>query len=153
MALGATLTETDRKILSCLQRDPRSSVANMAELTGIPQSTLRHRLNRMLTEGIVEMSAVVNPLLLENYEWAMIALKVPLSQVEAVSLALAELSEVIFVGSTTGAYNLLVGVVLGDETDLGEFMLRSLSKFEHIHGLYTFNILKIYKRSFLFKAA
>lgn len=145
------LSEADRKILNCLQEDPRSSVTAISAATGIPQTTVRNRLNRLLKEGIVEISAAVNPLQLGYDNWAMIAMKVPVGEIETISNGLAALKEVYFVGATTGSYNLMVGVVLRSNADFAQFMERQLGRFTKIKDLYTFNVLKVFKRSFLFE--
>lgn len=152
MKKPSPLTEADRKIIACLQRDPRSPVTEISAETGIPQTTVRNRLNRLLRDGIVEIAAAVNPLQLGFDTWAMVALQVPVEEVTQLSTKLAALQEVYFVGTTTGTYNLMVGVVLPSNTELAVFLTETLARFSKIRGLYTFNVLKVFKRHFLFKS-
>ena len=151
MKKPSPLSESDRKILACLQKDARSSITAISAATGIPLTTVRNHLNRLLAERVVEITAAVNPLQLGYENWAMIMIKVPISAIEEISLSLAAMKEVIFVGSTTGTHNLMVGVVLHSNADFHEFMNDSLGSFTQIRDAYTFNVIKIFKRSFLFE--
>ena len=152
MKTPSPLTDADRKIIACLQKDPRCPVTDISVETGIPQTTVRNRLNRLLREGIVEIAAAVNPLQLGFDTWAMVALQVPVEDVTSLSNKLAALQDVYFVGTTTGTYNVMVGVVLQSNTELADFMTETLGRFSKIRGLYTFNVLKVFKRHFLFKS-
>jgi Lrp/AsnC family transcriptional regulator for asnA, asnC and gidA len=153
MKTANRLSETDRKIVACLQADPRSPISEISAQSGIPQTTVRNRLNRLLREGIVEIAAAVNPLQLGFDTWAMVALQVPAAEVQNLSASLTALDEVYFVSTTTGSYNMMVGVVLRSNADFAAFMTDTLGQFASIKGLYTFNVLRVFKRHFLFQVA
>lgn len=70
------LTAADFAIMRCLQDDPRRPVASIAQELGTPESTVRHRLNRLVRHRIVEFSAVTDPFRLGYRIWALIEIQV-----------------------------------------------------------------------------
>ncbi len=50
---SGNITETDRRILSLLQRDAGLSVAEIAEQVGLSQSPCWRRISRLEQEGII----------------------------------------------------------------------------------------------------
>src|SRR5262249_10550468 len=52
--MASTRGALDLDIIRCLQDDARSSVAGIAGRLRVPESTVRHRLNRLVKEGVVE---------------------------------------------------------------------------------------------------
>lgn len=153
MKSASALDDIDRRVISCLQRDPRCAVAQMSEETGIPQTTVRNRLGRLLRDGTVEITVAANPLQLGYENWAMVAMKVPVPDLVSICERLSTIREVYFVGITTGSYNIMLGVVLKSNEDLVEFMTETIARFTEVKDTYTFNVLRVFKRSFSFEAA
>jgi DNA-binding Lrp family transcriptional regulator len=56
-----TRTESDRQILDLLRQDVRMTRRRMAEVTGLPESTIRARLDRVLRTGRVHPTVLVHP--------------------------------------------------------------------------------------------
>jgi DNA-binding Lrp family transcriptional regulator len=61
MTETATRTESDRQILDLLRQDVRMTRRRMAEVTGLPESTIRARLDRVLRTGRVQATVLVHP--------------------------------------------------------------------------------------------
>ena len=53
-ATGRALGALDLDIIRCLQDDARSSVVRIAGRLRVPESTVRHRLNRLVREGVMK---------------------------------------------------------------------------------------------------
>src|ERR1700682_6033282 len=105
------LSSADIRIIRCLNKDARASIAKIAVTLKMPESTVRHRLKRLVDEKIIEFTAVPNPLHLGYRIWAIIELQVQLSAIREIADSLAARSEVYFVSITTGSYDILVGAV------------------------------------------
>ena len=52
------IDERDTEIIEALQRDCRASNAKIARDVGVSEGTIRRRLNRMLTDGAIEISVI-----------------------------------------------------------------------------------------------
>ena len=111
---------------------------------------MRNRLGRLLNDGVVEIGVVLNPLQIGFQSWVMIGLRVEMTELEKVATRLSERAEVYFAGMTTGSYNLILGVVVPTNNDLVDFLTGVVSKLQGIEMVYTFSVIKVFKRSFLF---
>jgi len=70
-------------------RRGRISYSNIAGELRIPESTVRHRLNRLVRGGIVEFAALTNPLKLGYQIWAIIEVQAELRKIRPVAQQLA----------------------------------------------------------------
>lgn len=145
-----SISETDIRIIGCLNEDARSSVAKIAARLDMPESTVRHRLNRLVDEGIIEFTAVPNPLHLGYQIWAIMEIQAELSAVRSIARHLAAMPEVYFVGITTGSYDILLGAVFRSNDELLEFMTGYLPKIDGIVRTTTSTVLDVVKRFLTF---
>src|SRR5579864_4546173 len=63
------------------------AVSSIASEMGIPESTVRGRLNRLVSQGIVQFAAIIDPLNLGYSVWVWIGLQVELSRTRKVGAA------------------------------------------------------------------
>jgi Lrp/AsnC family transcriptional regulator for asnA, asnC and gidA len=146
------ITEADVEIIHCLNRDARSSVSKIAAELAMPESTVRHRLNRMIDEGMIEFTAVPNPLHLGYQIWAIMEIQAKLAAVRSIARQLAKLPAVYFVSITTGNYDILIGAVFRSNAELLEFMTDQLPRIPGIERTRTATVLDVVKRFLTFEA-
>ncbi|CAN5197617.1 hypothetical protein BH10PSE7_BH10PSE7_13400 [soil metagenome] len=146
------VTPVDVEIIRCLNRDARSSVTKIAGELSMPESTVRHRLNRMIKEGMIEFTAVPNPLHLGYQIWAIMEIQANLSAVRSIARQLAKAPEVYFVSITTGNYDILIGAVFRSNDELLEFMTEKLPRIRGIERTRTATVLDVVKRFLTFDA-
>ena len=144
MALGAL----DLDIIRCLQDDARSSFARIAGRLRVPESTVRHRLNRLVKDGVVEFATLTNPLHMGYQVWVLIDIQTELRRTRAVAERIAAAPEVYWVGITTGTHDLHVGAVFRSNEELLDFVTRRLSKIPGIVRASTSSILELIKRGY-----
>lgn len=140
------LKASDADILQCLKIDPRMSVSDIAQRVGIPVSTARHRLNKLIADGSFEISVVANPFKLGYQIWVIFEIQAELGSVQEISRRLAQESQLYFVGITTGRYDLWAAGIFRSNEDLLTFTTERLSTIEGIKKVSTSNILKLVKR-------
>ncbi|HZT18747.1 MAG TPA: winged helix-turn-helix transcriptional regulator, partial [Dongiaceae bacterium] len=75
------LSPADAQIIRCLNEDARSSAASIAERLGMPESTVRYRLSRLVDAGVIEFTAVPNPLHLGYQTWAILEVHAELARI------------------------------------------------------------------------
>lgn len=140
-------------ILRCLHEDARMSVSDIAERTGMPISTARHRLNRMLEDGMVQVGALIDPLKIGYQIWAIFELRVELRIIDDIVAQLAEEPRLYFIGITTGRYDVWAAGIFKSNDDLLEFVTNRLAHIEGIRETSTASILKLVKRDMPFELA
>jgi Lrp/AsnC family transcriptional regulator for asnA, asnC and gidA len=144
------LAPIDVRIIRALHENARSPMSKIAAQLGLPESTVRHRLNRLVERGMIEFAAMVNPLQLGYQIWAQIHIEVELSRIRSVAQLLARAPEVYFVGIATGGYDVLVGAVFKSNKELLDFITGPMSKVPGILRTSTSSILEVVKRSMTF---
>lgn len=144
------LAPVDVDIIRCLHRDARRSVAGIAGELDLPESTVRHRLNRLVEHGIVEFAALTNPLQLGYQIWAIVEVQAELRKIRSVAQRLATAPEVYFVGITTGGYDVLAAAVFRSNDELLDFITRRLSGIPGIVRTSTSSVLEVVKRTMTF---
>jgi len=140
------LRPIDVDIIRCLQDDARSSYAKIAARLRVPESTVRHRLSRLIKDGMVEFGALTNPLHMGYQIWVLIDIQTELRRTRAVAERIARAPEVYWVGITTGGHDLHVGAVFRSNKEMVDFMTGRLSKIPGIVRTKTASILELIKR-------
>lgn len=140
------LLPADLEILGRLNKDARATVASIASKIGMPESTVRHRLNRLIQEGVIEFAVLTNPLQLGYHIWALLHVQAELPRVRAVAERLAAAPEVYFVGITTGSYDIFAGAVFRSNEELLDFITNRLAKVPGVVRTTTSNVLQVVKR-------
>jgi Lrp/AsnC family transcriptional regulator for asnA, asnC and gidA len=146
----ASLKPADVRIIQYLQDDARAAVAKVAAKLKMPESTVRHRLNRLIGNGIIDFAAVADPLKLGYQLWVIIEIQVEISKVRTVAQRLASAPEVNFVGITTGAYDILAAALFRSNEELLDFTTVRLASIPGIIRTSTSSVLQLVKRAVSF---
>jgi Lrp/AsnC family transcriptional regulator for asnA, asnC and gidA len=141
------LAPADIEIIRSLQDNPRASVARIASRLAMPESTVRHRLNRLVRRGLIEFTVMTNPLQLGYQIWAIVEIQAEMPKIRAVARSLAAAPEVYFVGITTGGYDVLAAAVFRSNQGLLDFITRRLSRVPGIVRTTTSSVLEVVKRT------
>lgn len=136
--MARAVTETDRAIIRQLQQNARMSYAELSRATGIPESTVRRRMDRLQQRGIIEFAMLADPGRLGYDLRAMIGLRVDLPRLAEVAEQIRAMPEVTFAGFVTGNFDILVQSVVQSQEDLVEFLTRRLSAIEGVRSTETF---------------
>ncbi len=144
------LLPADLDIIRCLHDDARASVASIADRLRMPESTVRHRLNRLVRERTIEFVAMTNPLQLGYDIWALFDVHVEMPKVRLVAQQLAERPEINFVGITTGAFDIFAAGVFRSNEHLLEFITNRLGQMPGIVRVSTSSVLQVVKRAMSF---
>jgi Lrp/AsnC family transcriptional regulator for asnA, asnC and gidA len=144
------LDEADIGIIKCLHGDARMAVTAIADQLGLPESTVRHRLGRLVEARIIEFVAQTNPLRVGYPVWIMMEIQAEASKIRTVAEQLAALREVYIVYITTGGFDISAGATFEDNEAFVNFLAGPLSKVKGIVRVTTRAILEVYKREFRF---
>lgn len=116
------LDDTDRRLMTALRADGRTSVEDLAVTTGQSSSTVRRRLEALLTNGAVRLDVDVDAVLLDAPLRAMLWVRVDVDQLRDAGSTLARQPETTFVAAVTGQAGLFVSLVVRDPADLFAYL-------------------------------
>lgn len=150
-AESTEIDDADIQIIRMLNRDARAPVSKIAEELEMPESTVRHRLNRLIKDGAIEFTVVPNPLHLGYKVWAIIEIQAELARVRTLAQELARSPEVYFVSITTGEYDIMVGAVFRSNEDMLRFLTNELARTKGIMRTRTATVLDVVKRFLTFE--
>lgn len=146
----AGFDKLDVSIIKHLHRDARAPVKVVADNLGVPESTVRHRLGRLVETGVIEFVALTTPLRLGHPVWVMMVIEVQSRRIRQVAPELSKIPEIYFVYITTGSFDIFAGATFANNKELVDFLTDVLSKVEGIVRVNTRSILEVHKRVFKF---
>jgi len=144
------LDQTDLRILDQLQQDGRRPYAAIARDLGLAEATVRHRVERLVRRGLVQIVAAADPLQL-GLQLAEMGIRVR-GRIDETVEALRRVPEIDYIAICTGSFDLLIEVVFVDH----EHLLRLLS--EHVRSapgvdqVEVFTILRVAKDSYRYSS-
>ena len=114
----AKIDDIDLQIIKILNKDGRTPFAQIAKQLKVSTGMIRQRYHRLVQEGILQVVAITNPLLMGFATMAQIGVKADVSRLEEIANEIASFDEVIYLVLLTGSYDLHVEVVCRDNTHL-----------------------------------
>jgi DNA-binding Lrp family transcriptional regulator len=121
------LDEIDKKIITQLQADGRTTLQDLAKNTGFSSMGTKKRLERLLKNGTIKVSALINPNALKLHP-AIVMLE--MESAEAMQNVLDRFEEcprVIQIFKTIGGYNLIALVVAETKETLESISMEKCS--------------------------
>jgi Lrp/AsnC family transcriptional regulator for asnA, asnC and gidA len=140
------LSTLDVAIMRCFHEEARSPLLRVARKLGQPESTIRHRLARLMREGFIEFAAVADPLKFGYPIWVNIGLHVDLAKINEATRALDPFPEVYFIGIVSGGFELFISAVFRSNAELLRFLTETLAGIPGIKGSTTYHYLAVTKR-------
>ncbi len=125
-------------------RDGRKSFKKIAEELNLSENTVRARVNKLVDEGILEISGVVNPDAIPRHRVVMVGVKLKTMDLVNKGEEFSRLPGVVSVSVVTGRFDLMMIVLLKERYDLLEFYTEAVSKIEDVQSVETFVVYKSY---------
>ncbi|WP_101294605.1 Lrp/AsnC family transcriptional regulator [Halegenticoccus soli] len=117
------MDDLDRRILSILRRDARTPYTEIAERVGTSEGTVRNRVERMTTEGVIERFTVATR---TGNVKAMIEVSVAVDvNTAAVSDRMAEWEEVDFAWQVSGEEDIVLVVDAADTRAVNDLITQA----------------------------
>ena len=136
------LDDIAKRIIELLQKDGRQSYAAIAKDVGLSEAAVRHRVQRLLDSGVMQIVAVTDPLQLGFRRQAMIGIRTQ-GDLLAIGDARTDLPEVVYVVTTAGSFDLLCEVVCEDDDHLLDLVAQKLRDLPGVVSTETFVYLKL----------
>ena len=143
--LSSKVDKVDLHIIQILNTDGRTPFSQIAQKLGVSTGMIRQRYHRLVKEGVLQVVAVTNPLLMGFTTMAQIGVKVDVGRLEEIAEQIAKFDEVIYLVLITGSYDLHIEIVCRDKTHLLDFLTKKLHSVEGIKDSETFICMRIAK--------
>ena len=154
LAHVSDLSDTDRAIVLLLQEDGRRAYANIAREIGLAERTVRHRVRDLLDRGVIQITAVTNPVALGYNAAALIGLTTdPAVPASTIALSLVDIEAVDYVVVAAGRYTLFAEVICRDMAALQEIIERQIGPVDGIRTIECFPYLSLHYQLARFDAA
>lgn len=140
------LDEGDHRMLAVLERDGRAGFADIAAATGWSESTAKRRLDYLREVGAVYFDVDMDMCALGFPVEARVWMSVPPYQLHELGKALAQHPEVVFVGATTGARNLVASIACRTVKHFYTYLTEKLGAIHAVQNLETAPVIRTVKR-------
>ncbi len=114
---GPPIDDIDRAIIEALQRDGRLPYTRLGAAVGLSEAAARQRVQRLVDQGVIQVAAITNPMMLGKRRMAMIGIRTG-APTDAVAEQLEQLAEIDYLVVTAGSFDLLAEVVVDDDAEL-----------------------------------
>jgi Lrp/AsnC family transcriptional regulator, regulator for asnA, asnC and gidA len=141
------LDDIDKAIIRELQLDGRTPYAKLGPAVGLSQAAVRQRVQRLMENGVMQVVAVTDPLMLGFTLEAMIGVEVD-GDLRAVASKVAQVDNVDYVVVTTGRFDLVVEVVCRDHQELLHLINDVIRAIPGVRATETFTYLHLEKQTY-----
>ncbi len=125
-------------------RDGRKPFKKIAEALNLTENTVRARVKKLIKEGTLVISGLVNPEAIQGHTLALIGVKLQNMDLVRKGEEFSKLRGVVSVVVVTGRYDLFLLVLFKEDYDILEFYTEEVSRIEGVQSLETFVVFKSY---------
>lgn len=125
-------------------REGRKSFKKIAEDLSITENTVRARVNRLIEEGVLDITGLVDPEAIPNHQLVKVGIKLKTMDLVVKGEEFSKLKGVVSVCVVTGRYDLILTVLLNESHDLLQFYTQEVSKIRDVQSAETFVIYKTF---------
>ena len=135
------IDDTNIEIIKHL-RQGRKSFKIIADELGITENTVRVRVNKLIEEGILDITGLVDPEALPGHRVVMVGVKLGTLNLIEKAEEFSKLRGVVSVSVVTGRYDLILTVLLKEGFDLLQFYTEEVYRLKNVRSVETFVIYK-----------
>ena len=139
------LDNLDLRIIQELEQDGRRGNVSLAKVLGVPESTVRNRINKLVNNGMIKVAAKADPSKFGYTYISIVGLQIKQSDGKQVAEKLARSPNVYWVAVTTGRFDLIMILMLRNTQELSDFMSSEVFSNPSISRTETFVCIDICK--------
>ena len=125
-------------------REGRKSFQKIAEDLSITENTVRARVNRLIDEGVLSVTGLVDPEAIPGHRLVLVGIKLSTMDLVRKGEEFSRLKGVVSVCVVTGRYDLILTVLISDTHDLLAFYTEQVSQIRDVQSAETFVVYKTY---------
>ena len=116
----------DYEIIRALHADARATASEIARLTRANERTIRKRIDRLVQQGVIRLSAILDPEAFGYMTAADVFLEIDPAHEEKITRALMQMPEVTYVAYGQGTNDISIEARFKDNEALREFIRHTL---------------------------
>ena len=125
-------------------RDGRKSYSKIAQQLSVSENTVRMRVQKLMDEGVLEVTGLVAPEAISGHQAVMVGVKLQTMDMVNKGEEFSKLQGVVSVSVVTGRFDLILVVLFKPGFGLLQFYTEEVSKIEDVQSVETFVIYKSY---------
>ena len=125
-------------------RSGRKSFKKIAEQLSLSENTVRSRVRKLIDNGILEITGLVDPQAVSGHRIVIVGVKLKTMDLVKKGEEFSKLKGVISVSVVTGRFDLILTVLLKTGFGLLEFYTQEVSKLKDVQSVETFVVYKSY---------
>lgn len=141
--LFMNIDEMNKDIIRQL-RNGRKSFDEIAKELSITPNTVRARVRRLMANGVLDITGVIDPEKIDNHFLVIVGVKLKNMNLIRKGEEFKKLKGVISVGVVTGQFDLILTVLLSNDFSLLDFLTKEVSKVTDVLSTETFVVYKTY---------
>jgi Lrp/AsnC family transcriptional regulator for asnA, asnC and gidA len=141
------LDSVSKRIIEQLQEDGRRSYAAIARAVGLSEAATRQRVQRLIDEHIVQITAITDPAAIGFQRMALLGIKVD-GDIRTVADKLGALPEAEYVVICAGQFDILVELLCEHDEHLLRTIDESVRTIPGVSSTETFVYLKVAKETY-----
>lgn len=145
MGQSFALDALDAKIVALLREDGRIPYTAIAKELGVAEATVRSRMGRLVSEGIVQVVGFVDPLVTGHKVTAIVGVHTRGDEVPAIIEEMRTWKEVRYASACAGSYDFILEVAVASNEELYEFLTNRLRSTPGIVGSDTSLVMRTIK--------
>lgn len=133
------IDDTNKAIIRLLQ-DGRRPYSVIADELGITENTVRSRANKLLEDGVLKITGMVDPEYVPGLQVIYMGIKLSTMELTKKAGEFMALRGVVSVAVVTGRYDIIAKLVLSEEEDLSllNFFSNELTKISNVLDVETY---------------
>ena len=141
--MAKKIDDTNKAIIRLL-RDGRKPYSVIADELGITENTVRSRANKLLEDGVLRITGMVDPENVPGLQMIYMVVKLSTMELQKKAVEFMKLRGVVSVSIVTGRYDLIVELVLSEDEDLSllQFFSQELTKLTEVLEVETYVVYK-----------
>ena len=144
------LDDLDLALIEIQQEDPFFSFNDIAEKFGVTAVTVRNRIRRLKTNGVIDVVTVINPYKVGFDTFAYIGIKIKVAAApDKLIEALQKIDGVSGIAMVAGGFDFFVTYVCRNMEEYRQFITNQLRKIPEIASFESFVGLDLYERKFM----
>jgi Lrp/AsnC family transcriptional regulator for asnA, asnC and gidA len=145
----AALDAIDRAIIAQLQVDGRLPYSKLGPAVGLSEAAVRQRVQRLMENGLMQVVAVTDPLVLRDSMMAMVGLRVQ-GDSRLVAEQISALPESIYVVAVSGTFDIILELVCDSREELLTVLNEKIRAIPGVTATESFMYLSLYKHTFAY---
>lgn len=121
------MDKIDLQIIAALQENGRATNLELSKRLGVGEATIRRRLKTLISQGIIKINAIPNPLKVGIKYIVVMGLQVQPTHLDDIANKLSQNEQVSFLSLTTGQFDIMLILLSSEPQDLTRFIREQIS--------------------------